>query len=135
MNSQEIVESFIQNHSKNYKKFFITLIIVDVVILAIFIYLIFNVINEEYSSYAAYIMVAIVFITLYINIRIHFGSYKGYLNGDNLTRFYKRKKKEFEKVQKKYKSGKIDELTFLEAQKSFEQSIEQIAQRIKVLGE
>ena len=135
MNSQEIVESFIQKHSRNYKKFIISLIIAYAVILAIFIYLLYNVINEEYSSYAAYIMAAIAFITLYINIRIYFGSYKGYLNGDNLTRFYNREKKEFEKSQKRYKRGKIDELTFLEAQKSFEQSIGQIAQRIKVLDE
>ena len=109
------------------------MIIVDAVVLAILIFVLFN-IDEEYGNYAGYIAAAIIMISLYMNIKIHFGSYRGYIRGDNLTRFYKGKKKKFEKVQKKYERGKIDDLTFLEAQKSFDQSIAQIAVRITSLG-
>lgn len=100
MSAQEFVEHFVKNFRKKLIKFLFSMITVDVVLLSIFIYLLFNVVNEKYSSYAAYIMAAVIMINTYINIRIHFGSYKGYINGDQLTRFYKRKKKKFEKVQK-----------------------------------
>ena len=134
MYSKEIVESFIQEYSKKFRKFFISMIIVDVVVLAILIFASFNM-DKEYGTYVGYTAAAIIMITLYVNMKIHFGSFKGYTNGSYVKELYNKRKKKFEKIQKKYEHGKIDESTFLDAQKSFEELIAQIALRIKSSGE
>lgn len=132
MNSKEIVDSFVKGKSKKFKKFIISQLIADSVEIAILVFALLKLMDTEYGVYAVIgIGSVVIFLTILVNIKIHFGTMQTLANINQITSLYIQAKEEFKKIQKKHKLGKVDESALLEAQKSFEQSVEQIAEKIK----
>ena len=132
MNSKEIVEGFIQKRTEKFKKFIISQVVLDIIEIAILVFALLKLMDTEYGVYAVIgIGAVVIFLTILINIKSQFGSLQNFANIGQISNLYNQEKEKFEKVQKEHKLGKVDESALLEAQKSFEQSVEQIAEKIK----
>lgn len=132
MRNSEIVEEFIKTRKKQFTKFAIIQALLDIVEIAVAVYIILNIEKYEIDPLFLIIPFFIVFsLIIFMNIKVCFGSFKkfsyyGQINGD-----YYNAKQALAKVQKASTKGKATDTELSAAQKKFDETIDEIAEKIK----
>ncbi len=127
MNDLDIVEAFIITHKKRFKKFALTQLVIDIIEIAVLVFAILKTMdNENLFLVVTAIIVAIMMLTIMINIKINFGSFKKFSESGSIGKEYLNAKNALNKCSPE--NHKHSELNA-----NFEQTINTLAEKIKAM--
>lgn len=132
MSSREIVETFIAEKKKHNMKFMLIQLALDFIEAAIAVLFIMNALNNDKSILGIVIVLFVVLsLTMDIHIKLHFGSFKYFSWESHIMSDYNNAEQELKNAQKATAKGKITDAELAAAQKKFDDTIDEIAEKIK----
>ena len=132
MSNREIVETFIAQKKKSNMKFFLIQLALDFTEVAIAVLFIMNALNNDKSILGIVIVLFIVLsLTMDIHIKLHFGSFKYFSWESHIMSDYNNAEQELKNTQKANSKGKTTDTELAAAQKKFDDTIDEIAEKIK----
>ena len=127
MNNLEIVETFVKNYKKHFKKFALTQLVIDIIEIAVFVVAILKTTDEENLFLIVTVsMLAIMMLTVNINIKICFGSFKKFSESGIISREYTDAKKALDKCS-------TEAHNYSELKANFDRTINTLAEKLKNL--
>lgn len=131
---EEKVKEFIELSNQKSKKFMITELLSNAVEIAVFVVIMMKITNNfDDTSKLIYIIAVMVFVissVTFLNIKIHFGSFKEYSRLSSIQTEYNQAKENLRIAQKKYDKGKIGVDEINKAKNDYDNAISQIADKI-----
>lgn len=99
MNTQKFVEDYVKNHKKNFKKFVVSQFVIEIIEMAIFVFVLLKLVdNNEYVSVCVVFFIIIFNVSLFLNIKRIFGGFKAFINEMNINGKYETALKDFKKT-------------------------------------
>lgn len=97
MNTQEFVENYIQNVKTKLTKFFVAELILEAVEIAVFVFALIKLMDNDLYMYISIAVFVVCFnVTLLLNIKKLFGSFKEFSKASNIYRSYNEALKSFQ---------------------------------------
>lgn len=97
MNTQEFVEDYIQNVKTKLTKFFVAELILEAFEIAVFVLALIKLMDNEAYMYSSIAVFVVCFnVTLLLNIKKLFGSFKEFVKSSNIYRSYNEALKSFQ---------------------------------------
>lgn len=131
---EEKVKEFIELSNQKSKKFMITELLSMAVEIAVFVVIMMKITNNfDDTSKLIYIIAVMVFVissVTFLNIKIHFDSFKEYSRLSSIQTEYNQAKENLRIAQKKYDKGKIGVDEINKAKNDYDNAISQIADKI-----
>lgn len=132
MSNREIVENFIAEKKRHNMKFMLIQLSLDFVEAAIAVAFIMNALKKDKSIIGIAIVLFIVLtLTMDIHIKLHFGSFKYFSWESHIMSDYNIAEQELKNAQKANSKNKITDTELAAAQKKFDETIDEIADKIK----
>lgn len=131
---EDKVEEYIESAKKKSVKFMIAELLSNAVEIAVFVVIMMKITNNFENISKLIYIIAIMFIvissTTFINIKIHFGSFKSYSHLSSIQTEYNQANENLRVAQKKYDKGKISVDDMNKAKNDYDNAISQIADKI-----
>ena len=132
MNNREIVEKFIAEKKKHNMKFFFIQLALDFVEAAVAVAFIINALENDKSILGIVIVLFIVLtLTIDIHIKLHFGSFKYFSWESHIMSDFNIADQALKNAQSANAKDKITDAELTAAQRKFDETIAEIAERIK----
>lgn len=97
MNTQEYVEEYAKAHKSNFRKFFVTQLIIEIILVAVFVFSIIKFMNNSlYLNICIVVFVVLLEAAFFLNIKRVFGSFKRFAKSSSINKRYNDALKSFE---------------------------------------
>ena len=132
MNNREFVENFIAEKKKHNMKFFFIQLALDFVEAAVAVAFIMNALKNDKSILGIAIVLFIALtLTIDIHIKLHFGSFKYFSWESHIMSDFNVADQELKNAQSANAKGRITDAELTAAQRKFDKTTAEIAERIK----
>ena len=132
MNNREIVEKFIAEKKKRNMKFLFIQLALDFIEVAIAVPILMQLLDDDIKLLIFVIVFAAVLMaTIFLHIKIHFGSFKYFSWESHVMSDYNIAEQELKNAQKANAKNKITDTELSAAQRKFDEAIDGLAEKIK----